>query len=113
MRERVLHRAKGIGAHLELLEHKVRIRRKGLLDLATHGFKGDKEILLSRISAIQFKDAGLAVNGYIQFTIMGGAEAKGGIWQATADENTVMFNRWQRGAFRKIKEAIEQRMITA
>ncbi|BDP60172.1 hypothetical protein EfmJHP38_11100 [Enterococcus faecium] len=32
-------------------------------------------------------------NGYIQFTLLGGNESRGGILAATKDENTVMFTK--------------------
>jgi hypothetical protein len=46
---------------------------------------------LSQISAIQFKKGNAFTNGYIQFTVAGGNENTRGIFQATQDENTVMF----------------------
>lgn len=49
--------------------------------------------MISSISSIQFKNAGAMFNGYIQFAFMGGQEAKGGIFQGTQDENTVMFTK--------------------
>ena len=102
--------AKGINGQIELLDDKIRIKRKGFLSFATQGFKGDKDILISSISSIQFKRAGLLTNGYIQFAFMGGREAKGGVLQATQDENTVMFKSGQQKAFDAIKQAIEEKM---
>ena len=37
--------------------------------------------------------------GFIQFSILGSSEDRGGIWDATIDENTVMFNHEQCARF--------------
>lgn len=109
--EKILKEAKGaVGGQLELLENKIRIKRKGALALVTHGLKGDKEILINQISSIQFKNAGALTNGYIQFAFLGGREAKGGILQAGQDENTIMFTKAQQSNFEEIKSMIEKRM---
>lgn len=105
-----LLQAKGVNGQIELFANKVRILRKGIMGLLTQGLKGDKEILISSISSIQFKKASAMTNGYIQFAFMGGKEAKGGLFQATQDENTVMFNTNQQGGFQRIKDEIETRM---
>src|SRR5437899_2879766 len=106
----VLFEAKGVNGQIELLSDKIRIKRKGLLSLMTQGLKGDKEILLAQVSSIQFKKAGGFTNGYIQFAFVGGQEAKGGIFQATADENTVMFNTGQQKVFDELKGRVEKQM---
>jgi len=102
--------AKGVNGQIELFANKVRIRRKGVLGFLTQGLKGDKEIMISSITSVQFKKAGMLTNGYIQFAFMGGKEAKGGIFQATQDENTVMFNTKQQPDFERIKEEVEKRI---
>ena len=109
MSEKPLLNAKGIGGQLELYEDKVRIKRGGAIAFMTQGLKGDKDIYISSIASIQFRDAGLN-NGYIQFAFMGGQEAKGAFFQATQDENSVVFNVWQKKPFIAIKEALEKKM---
>jgi hypothetical protein len=49
-------------------------------------------------------------NGYIQFTIPGGAEVRGGDWRAALkDENSIVFMRGkQADAFQQAKALIEQ-----
>ena len=101
---------KGVNGQIELLPNKVRIKRKGAMGFLTQGLKGDKEILISQISSIQFKKATGFTNGYIQFAFIGGQEAKGGLFQATQDENTVMFNTFHKEEFQELKEAIEQKL---
>ncbi len=73
----------------ELLSDRVRIKRQGLLSIMPLGLQGDREILVSQISSIQFKTTGTFTNGYIRFAFLGGQEFKGGLGQATADENAV------------------------
>src|SRR3546814_7396613 len=53
-----------------------------------HGFKGDKRIPLSSITAIQFREPGSWIAGYIQFSIRGGIEWTG---QINQDENALQF----------------------
>lgn len=109
-RENILMKAKGVGGDLELLEDKIRIVRRDGLAILAHGLKGDKEIFINQISSIQFRKAGALTNGYIQFAFIGGSEAKGGMLQATTDENTVFFNQKNEDDFSAIKYMIEDRI---
>ena len=102
--------AKGVNGQIELYSNKVCIRRKGVLGFLTQGLKGDKNIMISSITSVQFKKAGMLINGYIQFAFMGGKEAKGGLFQGTQDENTVMFNTKQQPLFEQIRDAVENRI---
>ena len=108
--EKILKEAKGVNGQLELLENKIRIKRKGALSLMNYGLRGDKEILIKQISSIQFKNAGALTSGYIQFAFLGGKEAKGGLLQAAKDENTIMFSKAQQSDFEEIKSMIEKRI---
>lgn len=110
MVDKIIMEAKGVNGQIELLENKVRIKRKGVMGFLTQGLKGDKDILISQISSIQFKKAGGFTNGYIQFSFLGGQESKAGLLKAGQDENTVMFNVYQKKEFEAIKEAIEKRI---
>jgi len=101
--------AKGLNGSLLLFQDSVRIERKGIRAFMLMGAKGDKDIQISSISAIQFKKAGSFLNGYIQFSFFGGAETKAGIMDATRDENTVMFTSNQQPEFEAIKFEIERR----
>jgi hypothetical protein len=111
--DQVLLEAKGVNGHLQLLPTKIRITRGGLMALATQGIKGDKEIYIDQISSIQLKGAGMAFNGFIQFGFLGGQETKRGLFDATHDENTVMFTKRQQPAFEAIKQTVEQKLHEA
>ena len=52
----------------------------------------------------------MLTNGYIQFAFIGGQEAKGALFQATQDENTIMFTKGQQASFEKVKEIIEKKI---
>jgi len=84
-----------------------------VLGFLTQGLKGDKDILIGQISSVQYKDAGVLVNGYIQFAFVGGQEAKGGAFQAASDENTVMFTRHQQPEFDRFRTVLQSKMSQA
>jgi len=102
--------AKGVNGQIFFDGDTIRISRKGALAFMTQGLKGDKEIHVGQVSAVQFKKAGMATNGYIQFSFLGGHETKSGLFNATQDENTVMFNTGQAKQFQAIKDAVQSRM---
>lgn len=103
---------KGHNGQVSLSGDSLTISRKGLLGLMTQGLKGEKRIPFLSISAVQFKKAGL-MNGYIQFSILGGVEARGGVFNATQDENTVMFRSSQNSDFARLREEVEKRVALA
>ena len=100
----------GKGGSVVYDDKKVIIKRKGFMAFAAHGIKGDKTIPIKNITAVQFKKAGRFGEGFIQFSIMGGREAKGGMMQAVYDENTVFFKFKQQPDFEKLKDFIEKKI---
>ncbi len=99
--------AKGVNGQLTVRPDRIVISRKGMMGLMTQGLKGNKEIPLTNITAVQVKQPGLT-NGYIQFSILGGVENRGGVYAATQDENTIMFGHRQAKDFNYAKQLIEQ-----
>jgi hypothetical protein len=91
------------GGALLVFENKVRISRSGCLSFMRHGAKGDKDIPISSITAMQLKEPGLTGSGYLQFNLSGGSTSTGGVLDATEDENTVMLQNQEQ--YRKAKEA--------
>lgn len=83
---------KGYNGTLVLTNTGVIIKRgvKGFL-LGGGMLRGDKTISYKSIVAVQLKKAGLTA-GYLQLTLMGGSEAKGGLFQSTRDENSINFH---------------------
>lgn len=100
---------KGPGELLAVYEDKLTITPKGVLGFMSKGLKGTKTIPYSSIVAIQFKEAGAVFSGYLQFTIPGGNESRGGVFSAASDENTFMFaekkNNEQAAAIKKYIES--------
>jgi len=89
--------AKGRNGDLELYEDKVTIRRSGVTAFV---LGGDKDILLSQVTSIQYKKPGIFTNGHIQFLGVNGNDA----------QNTIIFTAKEQPAFEKIKQAIEQKI---
>lgn len=91
-RNRLLARLEGVGGSvLEVYEEKVVIVRPATwTNVSLHGVKGDKTLYYSKMTGLQLKKQGVAV-GYIQFTIPGGNESRGGVFDAVKDENTLAF----------------------
>ena len=89
----------------------IRVIRKGFLNMMNHGLDGEKALHISSISAVQFKDAGSMTNGYIQFTLLGGKESKGGLFAATSDENTIMFTKNDRDKALQIRDYAESMIV--
>ena len=102
--------ATGVNGQLQVEGNKIVIKRKGMLAKMSQGLKGNKDILIKHLSSIQFKPAGTFTNGYIQFAFSGGEENKGGLFDATKDENSIMFSKKQQPNFLKLKALIEQKM---
>ena len=101
--------AHGVNGQLAVYPDRVILARKGLNALMSQGLgRGDKEISLRTLSAIQWRNAGLATLGYIQFTFMGASDLRGGIVAAQTDENSVTFNRRQQREFEQARALIDQ-----
>lgn len=72
-----------------------------------HGFVGEKRIPYKSITAVQFKEAGSWLAGFIQFSIKGGVEWHG---QVNQDENALQFDRALNDEFRLLRDFIQERM---
>ncbi|WP_454796897.1 DUF4429 domain-containing protein [Novosphingobium lindaniclasticum] len=102
------HIYEGYGASVQVEDDGIVIRRKGLASFTLHGLKGEKRIPFASISAVQFKPANLLTSGYIQFSIAGGVESKGGLLAATKDENSVLFKGGrQNRVFEQLRDNVE------
>lgn len=103
---------KGYNGNLVLGDSTVTIKRglKGFV-LSGMSLRGDKTIPYSRIVAVQLKKAGMLA-GYIQLTLMGGSEAKGGLFQSATDENSINFHAYGKNneLFAEAKKLIEERI---
>jgi predicted RNA-binding Zn-ribbon protein involved in translation (DUF1610 family) len=101
---------KGTGEILKVYSDKLEIIPQGAIGFIAKGLKGTKSIPFQSIVAIQFKESGnMLKTGYLQFTIPGGNESRGGIFNAAIDENTFMFAE-QNYLAAKIKRYVESRI---
>ena len=98
---------KGVNGQLTIYEDRVIIERGGALGFLTQGLASAKTIPMDSIMSVQFKEGNMWTNGFIQFGIMGGIEARGGVFNATQDENTVMIKAATNDNAREIKDYIE------
>ncbi len=101
--------AKGRTGIVTVDESFITIERKGAMAKLTHGFtQGQKRIAISQVTSVQFKKPGLAV-GYIQFTMAGANESKGGALKAVKDENSVAFEK-NASDFEAIRDFVEAKI---
>lgn len=102
--------AKGDMGELRFDGDFVTIERTSIRARMTYG-KGNKRIPVSTIQAVQWKPAGAVIPGAITFTLAGGVEKQSKFgsqfWDATKDENSVIFYTKQEPGFIEIREAIE------
>lgn len=106
----VIMSVEGIDGRIELLEDRVRICRSGFLAYA-RGLTGDKDILLSQISSVEFRPASYFTGrGHITFSFLGGAEDKTGFLRAASDANSMLFKVSQMEAFKTLKTEVETRI---
>ncbi|MFZ8458438.1 hypothetical protein ACO1MZ_14270, partial [Staphylococcus aureus] len=83
--------------------------KRNAASILIRGMKGSKSIPYTSITAIQFREAN-PINGYIQFSILGGVESGGGFMAAIGDENSCFFVEKSNTLAREIKDYIESRM---
>ncbi len=100
---------KTISEIVKVYEDKIELSPKGLGKLNKGMFKGAKSIPFTAITAIQHKKVGRITSGYVQFTLAGGNESKGGILDATKDENTFMYVTKHKKVVTEIIDFIEKR----
>jgi hypothetical protein len=101
-------RAIGTNGAIVLCDSKLVIHRaKNLSTAILHGMKGDKEIRLPSISSVQLRKPGAFTAGYMQLELRGGQTSQRGIWDATSDENTVLFTAGQLDGFLLLKASVD------
>ena len=100
----------GNNGQIEVHADRLVITRKGFIALLTQGFGGKKTIPFASISAVQYREPGLLVLGYIQFKIMGASEGS----NPATDENTVNFTKGQQAVdFKRLKDHLDTVLFAA
>lgn len=84
----------------------ISITAKGFMNSINKGLTGTKKICLDNVSGVQYKKPGLTT-GYLQIIVIGSQEAKGGVFNAVQDENTISFDKKEINQILEIKEYIE------
>ncbi len=104
---------KGYNGTLILTDTGVVIKRglKGVL-LGGGMLRGDKTIPYRSIVAVQLKKAGMTA-GYLQLTLKGGSESKGGLFQSTTDENSINFHFNKNKDFEEARQLIEEKISSS
>lgn len=102
--------ATGHNGQITVYENRIDITRKGFCAFMSHGFDGTKSIFIKKLSGIQFKEAGAMTKGFIQFIFSGSAESKNGLFDATKDENTVLFDKKDENGFIQIRDYIFEKI---
>lgn len=83
--------AVGINGQITLYSNRIEIKRKGAMGFFTHGMDGTKIIFIKSITGLQYKESGKITSGYLQIIFQGSQENQNGLFDATKNENTVMF----------------------
>lgn len=92
----LIAQATGKDGRMALFDDKVVISREGVSRFMTL-HRGNKDIPLSEITAVQFRECSKWQGGYLQLSVVGGVEWKGGFFAAnswyavTQDENAIVF----------------------
>ena len=107
-----VYKVLGIDTDLEIFDDKVTITPKGMLGFLNKGLKGTKTIPFTSITAVQHKRAGF-MSGYLQFTLPGAIESRGGLLAAVEDENTFVFRSSENEIIEEIRNFVEQKISEA
>jgi hypothetical protein len=99
----------GNNGQVEFDGNSLLITRKGLSAFLSQGMKGEKRIPVGNVTSVQFKSANMLTNGFIQFATAS-SESRGGMFDATKDENSVMFAKNMQADFEKLRTAVEDAM---
>ena len=87
----------------------IRILRKGKLARMTVG-KGEKSIPVNSITAVQWKEPGALVNGFIQFSVAGGLESRSKVGRQTIaaaqDENSIVLRKGKSSDMAALRDAV-------
>jgi len=102
--------AKGTNGQISVDDDFVTLQRKGMVARVQVG-KGEKRLPISTIAGVQWKSAGVVVDGFLQFSVPGGNERRSSLGSQTAtarhDENSVTFRKTQQADFEAVRAFIE------
>lgn len=70
------------------------------------GVQGDRYIVAKSVTAVEFRETGKGGNGFIAFDFPGKNPPRGGVFDALADENAVVFTSDQLPEFAALRDEI-------
>ena len=89
----------------------IRIARKATVtNTILQGLDGEKTIDMHQITGYQLKEPG-KTRGYLQLIYPGSQDAKSGVFNATQDENTIMFDKKDKPQIKEIKQRIDAAIL--
>lgn len=100
----------GIGSRLFVYENRLVLERHGLVGSTLTGFSGNKTIPITSVQSVEFKEGSSILNGYLRFSYPGSEEKRGGVYNATDDQNAIVFKKKQNSLAQEIKSYIENHM---
>jgi len=77
----------------------------GWSTMVNQGVQGDRYIIARHVTAVEFREAGRG-NGFIAFDFPGKNPPRGGVFDALADENAVVFTNDQLDDFKALRDEI-------
>lgn len=78
----------------------------GLGTFLNQGVQGDRHIVAKSLTAVEFRETGKGGNGFIAFDFPGKNPPRGGVFDALADENAVVFTADQRDSFIQLRDEL-------
>ena len=109
MKSPYLLEASSLGSFLGLDGNTIVIRHTGFINaMSKGGLQGEKRIPIKSVLSVQFKPATDIAGGYIQFETAGGSQrpARGGVFEAAGDENSVLFSKTEMPQFEKFRDKV-------
>lgn len=100
---KTIMRVAGANGIVELMDDRVVIHRKGLLNAFKYGFNSRREIPLSSITSLNFRDANFFKMGEIDFDFAGRS-------QIDRQQNNVTFTSKNQAQFLALKDKIFELM---
>ena len=110
MDKKLLLTGSSFGDTINIYEDSIELVQTGLLSKAAKGLKGSKTVPFESITAIQYREGNNLTNGYVQISIKGYEESKKGLFDATKDENSIIFQKKNNEIFKKIADLIEEKI---
>jgi len=103
---KVIMKVEGIDGQIALLNDRIVITRDGLLNVFSFGFNSRREIPLSAISEVMFRNATVLKPGQIEFVRSGRSQDE----RKSARQSAVKFRKLHAARFEEIKEKIFELM---